>query len=217
MNRQKRQVSYNLLSASLEYMHHCMCSAQVCGQLADNIQPLMGCSPRSDYHRLLSRPCSDGSRAGASNRALHLFDRPEHHSILIRRCHWFPVPLFLDSKRPEGPFYLPNQTDSLPLDPRQHFLLACLAIWLRQSRSHRLPDFHPREILQASPGHVPPPDHLPEEISFIQIRRCPHGHPRCRNLHASPPGNKQEDRRVRQSAIRLVSIRDLPPRDQPPP
>lgn len=136
MIQRTRQVFYNLLYASLEYMFHCMYSELVCGQLADSLQPLMGCSPRSDYNCLLSRPCLDGRRAGASNRALHIFDRPEYDSILIRGCHRLSVPLFLDPRRPKGPFYLPYQTDYLPLGSRQHFLVSCLAVWLRQSRPH---------------------------------------------------------------------------------
>ena len=127
----------------------------------------MGCSPRSDYHGFVSRSCTDCRRTGASNRALHLFDCPEYNPILVCRSHRLPLPLLLDSKGPKDPFYFPYQANSLPITPREHLVFSCLAVWLCQSRSYRLPDLHTGEILQASSCHVPPLDYLPEEISII--------------------------------------------------
>lgn len=213
------QGCYNLLSVSLGYMLPCTGSFEVwvlCAKLTIP-QSVMGSASRGHHDDTLPSPSSGSGRARAPNGALHLLDRPEYHSILFRGRHGLHIPLLLYSKGPEGPLDIPDPSHTLPPASGQHFLVAGVALWLRQPGAHRLSDIYPREILQTAPRHVPPPDDIPETIPPVQIRsRSPGDLGRC-DVHPLPSRDKQEGGSVREDDQRPLSVRPVPSLHQPPP
>ena len=138
----------------------------------------MGCPPRSNHNDKLPHSSRNCRRPRTTNRTIHLFARTKHHPILLRRHNGLHIPSDLDTKRPKDPIHLPNTPHNLPPIPRRHLLIPRLPLRLRQSPTHRLLNLHSREIMQAPPRHGPAPDHLPQEIPPVQVRRGADGHPR---------------------------------------
>lgn len=174
----------------------------------------MGCPAGSNHNRLLSHPAGERNRARTSHGTLYLLYRPEHNPVLLCRYHGLSIPFLLDAQGPKYRVDLPDSQDPLPIDPRQRHLVSRIALWLRQSVSYRLPDFHSRQIMQTSSGYVPQFDYLPQALSAVQIFGCPRGHARSRNLHTAPPWNEQEDgSSSRKESVGFLTVGDLPALD----
>lgn len=149
----------------------------------------MGCATGGDHDDQLSRSPCNRRRAKPSNGAIHLLAGVEHGPIFFRSHYRLYIPPILNPEWPKDSICLPHTPDHLPPASSRNLLVTCVTLRLRQSRTHRLPDLHPRQVMQAPPGHGPAPDHLPQEIPTVQVRCCPDGHSRCCNFQSAPPRN----------------------------
>jgi hypothetical protein len=116
-------------------------------QQLTNTQPLMGSPTRGDHNNKLPNPPSNNRRTRATNRALHLLARSEHHPVLLRSNHRFYLPPDLNTKGPKHPIHFPHAPNPFPPAPSQHLFLARLALRLRKPPAHRLPNLYPRQIM----------------------------------------------------------------------
>lgn len=127
----------------------------------------MGCPTGSYYNRLLPHSAGERNRAPTSHGTLYLLDRPEHNSVLLCCYYGISLSCLLDTQGPKDSVDLPDSQDPLPIDPHQHHLVSRIALWLRQSVSYRLPNFHSRQIMQTSSGYVSQFDYLPQALSLV--------------------------------------------------
>lgn len=150
----------------------------------------MGCPSRSDYHHLISHSTRNRRRTRTPDGTIYLLPCVEHGTVLVRRHHWLDLPLLFDTEGSGHALYLSYAPNPLSITSSQHFFVPGIPIWLCQPRSHRLPHLYPGQILQASTGHDPSFDNLPQKIPTLQIRCCTSCDVGRGNFYSAPPRYK---------------------------
>ncbi|MCJ1231913.1 hypothetical protein MMC12_008592, partial [Toensbergia leucococca] len=169
--------------------------------------PLLGPPPRAHNHNPL-RPL-------LLPNPLHIFPRPKHNPIPLRRPNRLPLPPPNQPRQHLDPGNNSHQSPPPPPSPRLPDLLSRLPLRLRLPRPHRLHHLHPRQILQTPPRNVPAPDPLPQILSALQIPRRRPRDRRSRSLHSAPPLQKAL-LLLLLLHLCVIGMGTLAPRHQPP-
>lgn len=150
-------------------MQHCKLSEHMnkSNTGTDIYKPFMGRLTGSNHHDLVPYPTCNSLRARASHGAFYIFACLEHHSVFICRYNRFRIPILFHPKGSESPRGLSHFPNPRPSPPCEHLLVPRFALRICQSRTHRLPDIYPRQVLQAPSGYAASPDDLPQEIPFV--------------------------------------------------
>ena len=133
-------------------------------KLIDFYQSLLGPPPRT----------YNGDQLWSLNipRTLYLLGLSKHHPVYFCSLSRLPLPPLLLLQIQTNPGRFPESLNSSASRLSRCNFFASLSFWIRFTRSYRLHNVHPCQIMQASSRHVSPPHGLPEILPSLQVPCC---------------------------------------------